>query len=104
MANSTALQLSADELLKMGFNKNFVIEFLSLTQNQLGPSGFAVIPLGDASVVVTAPVNAESNILLSIASNDSTMKNVSYVATSGSFEIFADVAPTADVRVVYQIL
>ncbi len=104
MANATALQLNADELLKMGLDKNFVIEFLSLTQNQYGPAGFVIIPAGETTFNVKAPVNAESMVIATISSDDLTMKSVVVVAGSFSFDLIPNAAPTADTRVSYLIL
>jgi hypothetical protein len=104
MANSTALQLSADELLKMGFNKSFIIEFLSLTQNQFGPAGSVIVPAAATSVTVSAGVDAESRIIATVAGDDTTMKSVAIVAGAFFFDVIPNAAPTADTRVDYLIL
>lgn len=79
-------------------------EFLSLTSNQFGPAGSAIIPAAATTFNVKAPVNAESRIIATIAGNDATMKSISIVAGSYSFDVIPDVAPTADTRVDYLIL
>jgi hypothetical protein len=88
----------------MGLPKNFIIEFLSLTQNQYGPAGFVIIPAAATMLNVKAPVNAESMVIATVASNDTTMKSVVVVAGAFSFDLIPDVAPTADTRVNYLIL
>jgi hypothetical protein len=104
MARSTELQLSADELKKMKFDPNFIIEFLSLTANQFGPAGSVIIPAAATSITVSANVDAETRIIATVAGDDMTLKSVAIVATAYSFDVIPNAAPTADTRVDYLIL
>ena len=55
-------------------------------------------------VVTNSLVTANSTIILTVASNDTTMKSAAYVAASGSFTIYPDAAPTAETRVNFLVL
>jgi hypothetical protein len=50
-------------------------------------------------VVTNSFVDANSVIIATVATNDTTMKSVAVVAGAGSFTIHADTAPTAETRV-----
>lgn len=50
-------------------------------------------------VVTNSFVDANSVIIATVATNDTTMKSVAVVAGAGSFTLHADVAPTAETRV-----
>lgn len=61
------------------------------------PSGQVRIAAASSSVVVTNDkVTADSVIIATVASNDSTLKTVAVVASAGSFEIFGNAPPTAE--------
>ena len=50
-------------------------------------------------VVTDSYVTANSIIMATVASNDTTMKSVAVVAGAGSFTIYPNSAPTAETRV-----
>lgn len=50
-------------------------------------------------VVTNSLVTANSIIICTVGTNDTTMKSVAAVATSGSFTLYPDAAPTAETRV-----
>ena len=59
----------------------------------------------DASKVVTdSRVTANSIIVATVATNDSTMKSVQAVAAAGSFTLYANAAATAETRVNFLII
>ncbi len=55
-------------------------------------------------VVTNSLVTANSVIIATVATNDATMTSVQVVAGSGSFTIYADVAPTAETRVNFLVI
>jgi hypothetical protein len=58
-----------------------------------------------SSLVVTdSLVNANSVIICTVATNDTTLKSVQAVATSGSFTLFASAAATAETRVNFVVI
>lgn len=54
-------------------------------------------------VVTNSLVTVNSVIMLTVATNDTTMKSVSAVAAAGSFTIYPNSAPTAETRVNFTI-
>lgn len=59
----------------------------------------------DTSKTVTNPlVRADSVIVATVATNDSTMKTVLAVAAAGSFTIYANAAATGTTRVNYMVM
>jgi hypothetical protein len=69
---------------------------------QAGSVNFAAAA---SSVVVTnSLVTANSIIITSVASNDTTMRAVRHTQTAGSFTIFANATPTAETRVNFLVL
>lgn len=55
-------------------------------------------------VVTNNKVTANSVIIATVATNDSTMKSVSAVAASGSFTLYANAAATAETRVNFLVI
>jgi hypothetical protein len=69
---------------------------------QAGSVNFAA---GASSLVVTnSLVTTNSVILLSVASNDTTMRSVRHTQAAGSFTIFANSTPAAETRVNFFLL
>jgi hypothetical protein len=64
------------------------------------PSGSVNFAAGATSLVVTnTRCTTSSVILLTVGTNDTTMKSATAVAAAGSFTILTNVAPTAETRV-----
>lgn len=55
-------------------------------------------------VVTNSLATANSIIIPSVGTDDTTMKSVSWTTTSGSFTLIADVAPTGEVKVCYLLM
>ena len=55
-------------------------------------------------VVTNSRVNANSIIVATVATNDTTMKSVAAVAGAGSFTLNADAAATAETRVNWLVI
>ena len=60
--------------------------------------------LATSLVVTSDKVTADSIVLATVATNDSTLKSVQCVPTAGSFTMFANAAATAETRVNFWIL
>jgi hypothetical protein len=133
MANQS-LQLSASELIRMGFSAPFAEEFLYLqralkalqtseTEQETELTGLyelilalqgdkvqrifgvATIPAAATSVIVTeTSVTTDSSVFVTINDNDATALSVQAVPGTGEFEIFPNAAPTADCRVSWQVI
>lgn len=69
------------------------------------PSGSVNFAAAATSLVVTnSTVTANSIIIATIQTNDSTMKSVQAVATAGSFTLFANAAATAETKVSFLVI
>lgn len=70
--------------------------------NPIGSVNFAAA--ATSLVVTNSYVTANSIIIVSVATNDATMTAARTTQTSGSFTIYADMAPTAETRVNFIVI
>lgn len=67
-------------------------------------TGSLILPAGESSLIVTnADVTESSVIQLTVASADLNTKSVVYVADEGSFTIYPDAPPLADLRIAFTL-
>lgn len=116
ITNSTAIgngaQVSASNQVAIG---NTAVTSLKINNTAtIGGTGAQTInkPAGSVNfaasatslVVTSSAVTANSIIIATVNTNDSTMKSVAAVAAAGSFELFANAAPTATTRVSFLVI
>jgi len=89
----------------MQFDKTVTAAGTTTPQTINKNAGAVNFAAADASKVVTnSLVTANSIIVATVATNDSTMKSVQAVAAAGSFTLYANAAATAETRVNFLII
>jgi hypothetical protein len=89
----------------MQFDKTVTAGGTTTPQTINKNAGAVNFAAADASKVVTnSLVTANSIIVATVATNDSTMKSVQVVAAAGSFTLYADAAATAETRVNFLVI
>ena len=89
----------------MQFDKTVTAGGTTTPQTINKNAGAVNFAAADASKVVTdSRVTANSIIVATVATNDSTMKSVQAVAAAGSFTLYANAAATAETRVNFLVI
>lgn len=89
----------------MQFDKTVTAAGTTTPQTINKNAGAVNFAAADASKVVTnSLVTANSIIVATVATNDSTMKSVQAVAAAGSFTLYANAAATAETRVNFLVI
>ena len=89
----------------MQFDKTVTAAGTTTPQTINKNAGAVNFAAADASKVVTnSLVTANSIIVATVATNDSTMKSVQVVAAAGSFTLYANAAATAETRVNFLVI
>ena len=89
----------------MRFDKTVTAAGTTTPQTINKNAGAVNFAAADASKVVTnSLVTANSIIVATVATNDSTMKSVQVVAAAGSFTLYANAAATAETRVNFLVI
>jgi len=89
----------------MQFSKTVTAAGTTTPQTIDKNAGAVNFAAADASKVVTdSRVTANSIIVATVATNDSTMKSVQAVAAAGSFTLYANAAATAETRVNFLVI